>query len=84
MQGQESRLGFSGLILSLLPLSCSPQPALAPGILASPFALPSHLSFLDTKAHTFLSVSLEEREQAAWRQGDDQGDLGRTLLKGAA
>ena len=42
MQGQESRLGFSGLILSLLPLSCSPQPALAPGILASPFALPSH------------------------------------------
>ena len=40
MQGQESRLGFSGLILSLLPLSSSPQPTLAPGILTSTFAPP--------------------------------------------
>lgn len=84
MQGQESRLGFSGLILSLLPLSSSPQPTLAPGILTSTFAPPSHLSFPGGKAHTILSASLEERKQAAWRQGDGQGDLGRTLLKGAA
>ena len=40
MQGQESRLGLSGLILSLLPLSSSPQPTLAPGILTSTFAPP--------------------------------------------
>lgn len=86
--GRSARAGVTAGIQRVDPLlpslASSPQPTLAPGILTSPFALPSHLSFPGGKAHTILSASLEERKQAAWRQGDGQGDLGRTLLKGAA
>ena len=52
---------------------------LAPGILTSPFALPSHLSFPGGKAHTILSASLEERKQACL--GMARVTLGGPFLK---
>ena len=69
--GRSARAGVTAGIQRVDPLlpslASSPQPTLAPGILTSPFALPSHLSFPGGKAHTILSASLEERKQAAWR-----------------
>ena len=81
MQGQESQLGFSGLILSF-PCHPRPNPRWPLVSLQAPLPPPPpDFSFPDGKAHTILSVSLEERKQAAWRQGDGHGDLGRTFLK---
>ena len=64
MQGQESQLGFSGLILSLLSLPSSPQPTLAPGILASPFAPPPARLQFPRRKGSYHPVSQLGRKKA--------------------
>lgn len=62
MQGQESQLGFSRLILCPLPLTTLPTSS--PGVPTSPSAS-LDLSFPGRMSHTIQLVSLEEREKTA-------------------